>query len=286
MTVHRMVPVAVMMVHAATSARMKAYPIVCGRCRHRDGMPGVRFQKGVPWSLFQDHFVHKGWELGRKPEQDRCPKCVKAETDERRAKHHKPVDVGKAAKKVVPAPQPSATVVALNAPQPQYHFGPTYGQLRELQIKIQQAARAKRKRFATRARAATGAGGRAAEGEARNPTANAAGACVTMVRNYIHGVQHQTDPRSLGPCCQCECTDGVRNIFLLNRRGAIPGRGWGCVVCGLPPDGAVAVLCDACVECLPAALRLRRLSRRPMAGDPMPICRRRTSTTTSASTPR
>jgi NMD protein affecting ribosome stability and mRNA decay len=30
--------------------------------------------------------------------------------------------------------------------------------------------------------------------------------------------------------------------------GPTPGRGWGCVVCGVPSDGAVAVLCDACVE--------------------------------------
>jgi hypothetical protein len=27
-----------------------------------------------------------------------------------------------------------------------------------------------------------------------------------------------------------------------------PGRGWGCVVCDLPADGALAVVCDACLE--------------------------------------
>lgn len=27
----------------------------------------------------------------------------------------------------------------------------------------------------------------------------------------------------------------------------IPGHGWGCFVCHLPTDGAVAVLCNACV---------------------------------------
>jgi len=27
----------------------------------------------------------------------------------------------------------------------------------------------------------------------------------------------------------------------------IPGTGWGCTVCGLPLDGAQAVLCDRCV---------------------------------------
>ncbi len=55
------------------------------------------------------------------------------------------------------------------------------------------------------------------------------------------------DIPDLGPCCICETTQGVANIFLLPRRAAIPGHGWGCFVCGLGPDGASAVLCDSCV---------------------------------------
>lgn len=51
----------------------------------------------------------------------------------------------------------------------------------------------------------------------------------------------------LGPCCMCD-GDGANNILMLNRRAAMPGRGWGCVVCGLPQDGACAVLCDGCFE--------------------------------------
>lgn len=53
---------------------------------------------------------------------------------------------------------------------------------------------------------------------------------------------------SLGPCCICEKTKGVRNILQIHRKGPTPGKGWGCVVCGLPFDGAVAVLCDHCYE--------------------------------------
>jgi hypothetical protein len=34
---------------------------------------------------------------------------------------------------------------------------------------------------------------------------------------------------------------------MLDQRAPKPGFGWGCVVCDLPPDGAVAVLCDACI---------------------------------------
>jgi hypothetical protein len=52
----------------------------------------------------------------------------------------------------------------------------------------------------------------------------------------------------LGPCCGCEGNEAVNNILMLSRRGPSPGYGWGCVVCNLPPDGAVAVLCDKCAE--------------------------------------
>ena len=52
-----------------------------------------------------------------------------------------------------------------------------------------------------------------------------------------------------GPCCVCEKTGPeVRNILCLNRKGPTPGKGWGCFVCGLPRDGATAVLCDKCLE--------------------------------------
>lgn len=51
---------------------------------------------------------------------------------------------------------------------------------------------------------------------------------------------------ALGPCCICGGLADVRNIMMLDRLSPIPGRGWGCMVCGLPADGATAVLCDAC----------------------------------------
>lgn len=144
MTVSRAVPRAVMMVRTEDAARIKAYPAVCGRCHARDGMSGTRFKQGIPWSLYADHFIRKGWQLGRKPAEDRCPKCLETETAERRAKHHhsSPVtrtDIGKAAKKIAPV-VPSAPVVPLEAPQPAYHFGPTYNQLRELQSKFTKPA--------------------------------------------------------------------------------------------------------------------------------------------------
>jgi hypothetical protein len=54
----------------------------------------------------------------------------------------------------------------------------------------------------------------------------------------------------LGTCCACGRDDRtVRIVLYLPRRSPIPGRGWGCVVCELPAEGAVAVICDECAEC-------------------------------------
>src|SRR4051812_30358355 len=52
---------------------------------------------------------------------------------------------------------------------------------------------------------------------------------------------------AFGPCCGSQTTAGVTNVVMLDPRGPVPGQGWGCVVCGLPADGAVAVLCNDCV---------------------------------------
>jgi len=55
---------------------------------------------------------------------------------------------------------------------------------------------------------------------------------------------------SLGRCCHCE-REGptVRNIVMLPLRSPEPGSGrWGCLECGLPIEGALAVVCDECLE--------------------------------------
>lgn len=53
-------------------------------------------------------------------------------------------------------------------------------------------------------------------------------------------------PPNLGTCCICGTADDVRVVLMLNKKCPTPGRGWGCLVCGLPEDGAVAVLCSDC----------------------------------------
>jgi hypothetical protein len=56
------------------------------------------------------------------------------------------------------------------------------------------------------------------------------------------------DEPKLGPCCGCGSDEHVVNVLMLPRRAPVAGTGWGCAVCGLPGDGAVAVLCDACIS--------------------------------------
>lgn len=57
-------------------------------------------------------------------------------------------------------------------------------------------------------------------------------------------------PPKLGACCNCGRKDSlVRSIIFVDRRSPEPGIGCrGCVVCNLPQAGAVAVLCDECLE--------------------------------------
>jgi hypothetical protein len=51
------------------------------------------------------------------------------------------------------------------------------------------------------------------------------------------------------PCCACEKTEGdIKNIVLLKQKLPKPGKGWGCLQCGLPFEGAVAALCNECVD--------------------------------------
>ncbi len=78
------------------------------------------------------------------------------------------------------------------------------------------------------------------------------------------------DQPNLGPCCSCErIGPSVRNIMTLHLRAPVPGTGWDCFQCSLPPDGAIAVLCD---ECLEASLPIRFVCvGRPGEGNRLPI---------------
>ena len=61
----------------------------------------------------------------------------------------------------------------------------------------------------------------------------------------------------LGPCCICETEVVMEHngpdaplpaIVYLRKKAPIAGRGWGCLRCGLPKDGAIAVLCGPCAD--------------------------------------
>jgi hypothetical protein len=56
----------------------------------------------------------------------------------------------------------------------------------------------------------------------------------------------------LGPCCACRGASGksTRNLIMLEQLSPLTGHGWGCVYpgCELPPNGALAVICDECLK--------------------------------------
>jgi len=65
----------------------------------------------------------------------------------------------------------------------------------------------------------------------------------------IYDEMGEKETIDFGSCCACGKEDKtVRNFVMLNVKGHIPGTGWGCVVCGIPADGATAVICDECVQ--------------------------------------
>jgi hypothetical protein len=53
---------------------------------------------------------------------------------------------------------------------------------------------------------------------------------------------------SVGPCCICRIDDPtvVHNILMLNAQAPVRGRGWGCLECKIPMNGAIAVVCQTC----------------------------------------
>lgn len=71
---------------------------------------------------------------------------------------------------------------------------------------------------------------------------------------------YDEEPLGLGTCCICgEESETVRNIVTVERRAPIPGTGWGCFVCKLPEDGAMAVVCDDCLPPLGGHMELKQV---------------------------
>jgi hypothetical protein len=54
----------------------------------------------------------------------------------------------------------------------------------------------------------------------------------------------------IGDCCHClrNCLEvgTIVNLIFLKQRAPVAGTGWGCQTCGIPEDGAMAVLCEEC----------------------------------------
>ena len=73
---------------------------------------------------------------------------------------------------------------------------------------------------------------------------------------------------NLGPCCGCETLFNVRNSIMLDTQCAVPGRGWGCLVCSLPANGAVVVLCDECLDLYRKGQPLNTVAMSKCRGNP------------------
>lgn len=70
---------------------------------------------------------------------------------------------------------------------------------------------------------------------------------VLETEDDVDNLGNLSSPTALGSCCICERIDPtVRTIITLPKRSPSPGKGWGCLACGLPTDGALAVICDVC----------------------------------------
>lgn len=50
-----------------------------------------------------------------------------------------------------------------------------------------------------------------------------------------------------GPCRTCQKTPATM-LLLLAKEAPIPGTGWGCLDCDLPANGALAAVCDDCIN--------------------------------------
>jgi len=72
---------------------------------------------------------------------------------------------------------------------------------------------------------------------------------LTEEDDLLDLLQEEAPPITVGRCCACRRVDvECRNLVMLHVQAPVPGTGWGCVVCGLPNDGALALVCDGCLE--------------------------------------
>lgn len=81
------------------------------------------------------------------------------------------------------------------------------------------------------------------------------------------------DPVDLGSCCGGCGQPAGKNVVQLSVRNLVPGHGWGCFVCDLPPDGATAVLCNDCTQRMEAGEDVIRFACRgyPASDGRVPI---------------
>lgn len=81
------------------------------------------------------------------------------------------------------------------------------------------------------------------------PTRNVYGARRSRIE-VPDGWPDENGIATVGTCCACRRADvGLRNVVCMTFRApeSAFGKGWGCVVCAIPGNGALAVICDNCM---------------------------------------
>lgn len=69
-------------------------------------------------------------------------------------------------------------------------------------------------------------------------------------------------------CCKCERSDvPVRTIVQFQFEAPEGFQGWGCVQCGAPSRGAVAVVCDGCADTMKSGEEVRFICGGKYMGD-------------------
>lgn len=84
--------------HEPGIGRVSRYRLTCGACGTTGALGNQSFGSLRATDVVPKKFTERGWEVGKRPQDDRCPGCVAAAEAKRRAKLVKPAELA-----VVPA---------------------------------------------------------------------------------------------------------------------------------------------------------------------------------------
>src|SRR5690606_22795304 len=81
-----------------------------------------------------------------------------------------------------------------------------------------------------------------------------------------------------GTCCYCQERQATI-VLMLDYKAPLAGHGWGCIVCGLPSDGAITVLCGCCWQLSHTSPAFKAWLKKPLVCSGFPKDNERTRLT-------